>query len=64
MNLLILIAFGLGTTIPCVGLWVADTRERLARTTDHGALTVRERAAHGRRRDSAPCRSSVFATSA
>jgi hypothetical protein len=24
MDLLILIAFGLGTTLPCVGLWLAD----------------------------------------
>jgi hypothetical protein len=30
MDLLILIAFGLGTTLPCIGLWVADTRDRLA----------------------------------
>jgi hypothetical protein len=30
MDLLILIAFGLGTTLPCIGLWLADTRERLA----------------------------------
>jgi hypothetical protein len=30
MDLLILIAFGLGTTLPCIGLWVVDTRDRLA----------------------------------
>jgi hypothetical protein len=30
MDLLILIAFGLGTTLPCIGLWVADARDRLA----------------------------------
>jgi hypothetical protein len=30
MDLLILVAFGLGTTVPCVGLWIADARDRLA----------------------------------
>jgi hypothetical protein len=30
MNLLVLIAFGLGTTLPCIGIWIADTRDRLA----------------------------------
>jgi hypothetical protein len=30
MDLIILIAFGLGTTLPCVGLWLADARERAA----------------------------------
>jgi len=27
MSLLVLIAFGLGTTLPCVGLWIADVRD-------------------------------------
>ena len=31
MNLIVLIAFGLGTTLPCIGLWLADARERQAR---------------------------------
>jgi hypothetical protein len=30
MDLLILLAFGLGTTLPCIGLWVADARDRRA----------------------------------
>ena len=30
MNLLVLITFGLGTTLPCIGLWLADERDRLA----------------------------------
>jgi hypothetical protein len=30
MDLLILIAFGLGTTLPCIALWVADARDRRA----------------------------------
>jgi hypothetical protein len=30
MDLLILIAFGLGTTLPCIGLWLADARDRHA----------------------------------
>jgi hypothetical protein len=30
MSLTVLIAFGLGTTLPCVGLWMADARDRLA----------------------------------
>jgi hypothetical protein len=30
MDLLILISFGLGTTLPCIGLWVADARDRAA----------------------------------
>jgi hypothetical protein len=30
MDLLTLIVFGIGTTAPCVGLWLADARERLA----------------------------------
>jgi hypothetical protein len=29
MDLTILIAFGLGTTLPCVGLFLADARDRL-----------------------------------
>jgi hypothetical protein len=29
MNLLILVGFGLGTTLPCVGLWVADLRDSI-----------------------------------
>ena len=30
MSLLLLILFGLGTTLPCVGLWLADERARIA----------------------------------
>jgi hypothetical protein len=30
MDLTILIAFGLGTTLPCIGLWLADARDRVA----------------------------------
>jgi hypothetical protein len=30
MDLLILIVFGLGTTLPCVGLWLADAHDRLS----------------------------------
>jgi len=30
MDLTILIAFGLGTTLPCVGLFLTDARDRLA----------------------------------
>ena len=30
MSLLPLILFGLGTTLPCVGLWLADERARIA----------------------------------
>jgi hypothetical protein len=31
MNLIVLIAFGLGTTLPCIGLWMADQRDRQPR---------------------------------
>jgi len=31
MNLIVLYAFGLGTTLPCVGLFLADARERAGR---------------------------------
>jgi hypothetical protein len=30
MNLIVLYAFGLCTTLPCVGLWLADARDRVA----------------------------------
>jgi hypothetical protein len=29
MSLPLLIVFALGTTLPCIGLWVADERDRL-----------------------------------
>jgi hypothetical protein len=29
MSLPLLIAFALATTLPCIGLWIADERERL-----------------------------------
>jgi hypothetical protein len=31
MNLIVLIAFGLGTTLPCIGLWLADARDHRPR---------------------------------
>jgi hypothetical protein len=30
MSLLLLILFALGTTLPCIGLWLADERARIA----------------------------------
>jgi hypothetical protein len=30
MSLPLLIAFGLATTLPCIGLWAADVRDRRA----------------------------------
>ena len=30
MNLIVLYAFALGTTLPCIGLWLADARDRAA----------------------------------
>jgi hypothetical protein len=30
MSLLLLILFALGTTLPCLGLWLADERDRVA----------------------------------
>jgi hypothetical protein len=30
MSLLLLILFALGTTLPCIGLWLADEYDRLA----------------------------------
>jgi hypothetical protein len=30
MSLMLLIAFALATTLPCIGLWIADQRERRA----------------------------------
>ena len=30
MNLIVLYAFGLGTTLPCIGLWLADSRDSVA----------------------------------
>jgi len=29
MSLILLIAFALATTIPCIALWMADARERI-----------------------------------
>jgi hypothetical protein len=29
MSLLLLILFALGTTLPCLGLWLADERDRV-----------------------------------
>jgi len=31
MSLTLLIGFGLATTLPCIGLWAADHRDRTAR---------------------------------
>jgi hypothetical protein len=31
MSLTLLIAFALATTVPCIGLWLADQRDRAAR---------------------------------
>jgi hypothetical protein len=28
MNMIVLYAFGLGTTLPCICLWLADARDR------------------------------------
>jgi hypothetical protein len=30
MSLILLIAFAVATTLPCIALWTADTRDRLA----------------------------------
>jgi len=30
MSLLLLIVFALGTTLPCIGLWLADEHDRVA----------------------------------
>jgi hypothetical protein len=30
MSLILLIAFALATTVPCLALWAADTRDRVA----------------------------------
>jgi hypothetical protein len=30
MSLLLLILFALGMTLPCIGLWLADERARIA----------------------------------
>jgi hypothetical protein len=30
MSLILLIAFAVGTTLPCIALWIADTRDRHA----------------------------------
>jgi hypothetical protein len=29
MSLFLLIVFGLATTLPCIGLWLADERDRV-----------------------------------